>query len=111
MEILRENKFKVKDNADDTSHIKVQLYYDLGGGMYGKKRGYYVSVQPVTIKEHGNWKEESFVAYTGYTYLAVPVNRKSSKAERQAIEKYDFVLRNKTFMRNLNNYELEEQDA
>lgn len=79
----------VKEN-EYTTHIKIELRYDLGGPnfAYGgmSKRGYYIHVTPVKREERYGCMIESFVAFTGYKQLVKEVTRKSAKAEAAAAE-------------------------
>lgn len=75
--------------------IKTEIYYNIGG--YGKKRGYYLSVQPVerTKHEDGNGNTyfmETFSAFTGYYYLLFEVPRQSKKHEENANKQAGEVL-------------------
>lgn len=72
-------------NKIKATHLKVELYYDLGGMNYftgnGESRGYYLSISPV---ERG----EIFESYTGFTGIKKcikQVKRKSNKAYNEAI--------------------------
>lgn len=67
--------------------IKTRIFYDLGHNM--KKRGYYLSVQPIEITEgktsNGQtYQIESFSAYSGYYTLLFEVHRQSKKHEADA---------------------------
>lgn len=67
--------------------IKSQIYYHLGHNS--KKRGYYLSVQPIEITEgktsNGQtYQIESFSAYSGYFTLLFEVHRQSKKHETDA---------------------------
>lgn len=77
----------LENNHDKSNYIKVYLNYDLGGTNYFtgkiKERGYYLTVLPV---EKGGGLE-GFTAFTGFTELIHPVNRKSEKAGKIASEK------------------------
>ena len=83
--------FKLKDNGKGKTHLKCELYYDLGGINYftyqNEGRGYYVSVTPV---ERGEYFE-SATAFTGYKQLVQPCSRKSKKQQGAAAEKYSEV--------------------
>ena len=74
--------------------LKCELYYSLGGinvfTNREEQRGYYVSVYPVE-KSRGF---ESYVAFTGAKMLVKPCNRKSSKAEAEALAKYEETKKN-----------------
>ena len=73
--------------------IKTRIFYDLGHNM--KKRGYYLSVQPIEITEgktsNGQtYQIESFTAFSGFFTLLFEVHRQSKKhqadAEKRALE-------------------------
>lgn len=85
MEILYK-EYKEKDNKD----FKVQLYYNLGGTNYysgrEEKRGYYIGVTPVHLEDNGHYIIETSVAWTGIKDCILEVKRKSSKAEKQAMD-------------------------
>ena len=67
-----------------TTHLKIELYYALGGMNYftgrTESRGYYLSVSPVERK--GGC--ESYTSFTGTKILIKAVSRKSAKAEAEA---------------------------
>ena len=69
--------------------LKCELYYTTGGMNYftckNEQRGYYTSVSPVE-KARGF---ETYTAFTGAKTLVKPCNRKSSKAEAEALAKYE----------------------
>lgn len=74
----------VKENPEHTTHLKIEVYYHLGGMNYftykEEKRGYYLSVSPV--EKHGGM--ESYVGFSGIKQLVKGVARKSAKAEAEA---------------------------
>lgn len=76
--------YGLKENSAHATHLKCELYYDLGGMNYftGKRegRGYYALVVPVE-RSRGM---ESFVAFSGIKQLVKSVSRKSAKAEAEA---------------------------
>ena len=80
--------FAVKPNANGTTHIMFDTYYDLGGMNYFsykiEPRGYYASVQPVAIEKHAEYTSEEFTACTGTKWILKEVKRKSTKAESEA---------------------------
>ena len=84
------NYIELKENTSDVTHLKVEVYYDLGGYNYfaytEKKRGYYVSVTPVKKWTVDGVPMESFTAFTGFKMLVKEVARKSKKAESEAIQ-------------------------
>lgn len=69
--------------------LKVHLYYDKGGMNYFhstvEKRGYYLSVTPVEIKQCDGYQMESYLAFSGAKRLVLEVKRQSDKAYNQAI--------------------------
>lgn len=73
----------------ENNFLKCELYYSLGGVNYftykNEQRGYYVSVYPVE-KVRGF---ESYTAFTGVKALIKPCQRKSNKAEAEALAKYE----------------------
>lgn len=75
---------KVKPNSNGTTHIRVDVDYQLGGmnvfTYQQEPRGYYLSVVPVTRERN----MEAFTAFTGIKVLVKTVTRKSAKAEREA---------------------------
>jgi hypothetical protein len=81
---------EVKENTSDITHLKVEVYYDLGGYSYftytEKKRGYYVSVTPVKRWIVDGVQMESFAAFTGFKMLVKEVSRKSKKANDEVIQ-------------------------
>ena len=94
----------LEDNPKAT-HLKVQLYYDLGGYNYftynAEPRGYYMSASPVCHSEHC----ESYTAFTGNKLCILEVPRKSKKAEEQAKalfdEQKDIIIRHTLIKNNL----------
>lgn len=70
--------------------IKTEIYYNLGG--YNRKRGYYLSVQPIERSEQKTedgsaYFIETYTAFTGYYMLLCEATRKSAKQEKEAIKK------------------------
>lgn len=78
---------ELKNNGSAT-HLKIELYYNLGGynvfTYKEEKRGYYLSVSPVTRERSSGCTMESYTAFSGIKQLIKPVNRKSAKAEAAA---------------------------
>lgn len=72
------------------THLKIETRYDLGGPnwAYGgtTKRGYYLSVMPVTRENRNGYWLETYVGFTGSKQLLKEVTRKSAKAEATAEE-------------------------
>lgn len=80
---------EVKENPAKVTHLKIELYYDLGGMNYftykTENRGYYLSVSPVTRgASTGGFISESYTAFTGIKQNIKQVTRKSAKAEAEA---------------------------
>lgn len=81
---------KVKENPAKVTHLKIELYYDLGGMNYftgrAENRGYYLSVSPVTRgTSAGGFSSESYTAFTGIKQNIKQVTRKSAKAEAEKL--------------------------
>ena len=76
------------EKNETATHLKIETRYDLGGPnwAYGgtTKRGYYLSVMPVTRENRGGYMLESYTAFTGSKQLLKEVSRKSAKAEATA---------------------------
>ena len=72
----------------EINFIECSLHYDLGGINYftyeQEKRGYYVSVSPIMVKD----RMISYVAFSGVKYCAVPCNRKCKSKEQTAREMF-----------------------
>ena len=91
---------EIENKNHNATHVKVRLYYDLGGYDYlsytPKQRGYYLSVQPVERASRDGYTTESFTAFTGTKFCILPVTRKSKKAaaeaERIAAEKEKILI-------------------
>ena len=80
---------KVKDNSKHITHLRIELFYDLGGTNFFtseiEERGYYLSVTPV--QRHTSpqgYTTEIFTAFTGIKILLNGVARRSKKAENKA---------------------------
>ena len=82
------DRVRVKENAAGVTHIDIEGYYSLGGYNYftyrQERRGYYVSVQPVTV---GN-NCVSFTGFTGLKECIIPCDRQSKK-NAAALESMD----------------------
>lgn len=76
------------DHNRDMNTLKVQVYYNKGGvnwaTMREEERGYYFSMTPVRIEDHGNYKVEETRMFSGCKALILPVNRQSQKRFEQA---------------------------
>lgn len=80
---------EVKENPAKVTHLKIELYYSLGGMNYytyrAENRGYYLSVMPVTRGiSAGGFVSESYAVFTGIKQCVKEVKRKSAKAEIEA---------------------------
>ena len=74
----------LKVTKGNATHIKVELYYAMGGMNYftgnSEARGLYLSVTPVSRTEHGNGMiSESYTAFSGVKELVKPMTRFSQK--------------------------------
>lgn len=78
----------VKENSSKTTHLKIEVYYNLGGyNCFTHKtdaRGYYLSVSPVTRYDRDGVQFESYTAFSGVKMCLLEVSRKSKKAEENA---------------------------
>ena len=79
---------EVKENPAKVTHLKIELYYSLGGMNYStyrvESRGYYLSVTPVERRVSRGYTSECYTAFTGIKQLVKGVKRKSQKAEKEA---------------------------
>lgn len=79
-----------KGDKCKASHLLVSLRYDKEKyNMFSyqpKQRGYYLSVQPVTIEDISGDGLQTirFMAFTGYSTCILAVQRSSKKAEEDA---------------------------
>lgn len=83
----------IKAVGGENRFLRCELYYSLGGYNYftykSEPRGYYVSVTPVERERRNGYTMESVTAFSGVKVLVCEVNRKSKKAEAEALEKYE----------------------
>lgn len=79
---------KVQTNSQGVTHLKIELYYNLGGMNYFtnrvENRGYHLSVSPIKKVEKNGYISETYTAYSGITQNVKEVKRKSKKAELEA---------------------------
>lgn len=75
----------VKPNERGYTHVKIETYYNKGNTP--EKRGYYISVFPVTRDEKHGVPMESFEVFSGSVFQMLTVSRKSEKSERIAEER------------------------
>jgi len=89
MEDIRKEYLPVKENTSGTTHLRIAIYYDLGGYDFcsytQKPRGYYLAVTPVHREKRNGCTMESFAAFSGYKSIIKAVARKSRKAEAEAL--------------------------
>lgn len=73
--------------VDTNTKLHVYVEYDMGSEWsYNKHpRGYYLSVNPITVERIGGVSFNRYEAYTGVRDLLLEVSRKSKKAEKQAL--------------------------
>lgn len=98
----------VKPNSGKITHIKLEIYYHLGGmNMFtyrNEERGYYISATPVERTD----RYEMTTAFSGIKQCILPCSRKSAKREAEAEKTADFkdILLS---VLNKNNLELAEE--
>lgn len=95
--IMREY-IPVQNNGTKTTHIKLEVYYSLGGMNYwtykNEPRGYYLSVTPVERSvSSGGFMMEGFTAFSGTKVLVKEVKRKGKKSAEEALKKAE-VMKN-----------------
>lgn len=71
------------------SHLKVRLYYHLGGYNYGthenEPRGYYLSCYPVHYASKNGYTTESYSAFSGIKVLVSKTTRNTKKQIEKVI--------------------------
>ena len=81
---------QLKGNAKKCTHLKVEVYYNLGGMNYftykTEPRGYYLSMSPVERTVRNGFISEGYTAFSGNKVLLKEVSRKSKKAEQEALK-------------------------
>ena len=79
---------KVNDNPAKVTHLRIELYYNLGGfncfTYKEEPRGYYISVTPVERANMSGYSTETVTAFSGIKQCVKQVTRKSAKAEAEA---------------------------
>lgn len=89
---------EVTENPAKITHLKIEVYYNLGGINYftgrAENRGYYLSVTPVERETNGGFVSESYTAFTGIKQCIKQVTRKSAKAEAEAEKIAEDVMEN-----------------
>lgn len=78
----------VSCNGREVNNLRVELYYDLGGMNYFtskvERRGYYLSVTPVSVSRSSYYTSEQSTAFSGIKVLLREADRQSKKAENIA---------------------------
>jgi len=68
--------------------IECEIYYSKGGINYftyrDEPRGYYFSIQPYFIEDHGYCTSRSFSAFSGAKDIVLPCQRQSKKRYEEA---------------------------
>lgn len=80
---------KVKKNSLKVTHLKIEMYYSLGGfnafTYRTENRGYYLSVIPVEMHtSNSGYTTEVITAFSGIKQCIKQVTRKSKKGECEA---------------------------
>lgn len=99
---------KLAENDKGMTHAEISVYYNLGGynlATYKEEaRGYYLMILPIKREDKGGYILNTFEGFSGLKLCLQTVNRKSAKAEREAIDK---VLSN---IEQLVNFALQDTD-
>lgn len=78
----------VKAEGPKVSHLRIDLYYDLGGynvfTYRNDSRGYYLSVTPVERCDRGGYVTESQTLFRGNKILLKEVARKGAGVAKEA---------------------------
>ena len=78
----------VKAEGPQVSHLRIDLYYDLGGynlfTYRNDSRGYYLSVTPVERSDRGGYFTESQTLFRGAKLLIKEVARKGAGVAKEA---------------------------
>lgn len=78
----------LNDAKSSANTLKAQIFYSKGGVNWAtgreEGRGYYFSLTPVEIEDHGSYKVESAAMFSGRKTLVLPVQRQSQKRFEQA---------------------------
>lgn len=76
------------DHNGTMNTLRVEVYYAKGGVNWAtyreEERGYYFSMTPVRIEDHGGYKSEEVKLFSGRKTLILPVKRQSQKRFEQA---------------------------
>lgn len=77
--------YKATDKIENITHLKLNVYYSTGDLNYAtykpNPKGICVTVGPVQREELGNMIRESFMGFSGQSYLLEDLTRKSAKKE------------------------------
>lgn len=83
----------VGKHPDYLTHLKVRLYYSLGGTNFGtyeiEKRGYYLSCYPVAYESKNGYRMETFSAFSGIKVLVAETTRNTKKQAEKVIQECD----------------------
>lgn len=84
-------KKAVRYNESYSQDLKITVYYDKGGMNYlngrVEKRGFYMSVQPVTRKQDSpGIQTESFMVFSGLRMFLLEAKRYSDKKFEEALK-------------------------
>lgn len=78
--------------ADGTTHLRIDVYYDLGGyncfTYKSDARGYYASFRPVERHKTTYGFSESFTMFKGFKLKLREVARQSKKAETESLSDF-----------------------
>lgn len=84
-----EKYIEVKENPAKITHLKIELYYCIGGFNYftyrAENRGYYLSVTPLEMHtSNRGYTTEMYTTSSSIKQCIKEVTRKSKKAEAEA---------------------------
>lgn len=69
----KRNIMMIETTSPGSTHVKVELYYAMGGMNYfsgrTEQRGIYISVTPVSISKGSGYTSESYTAFSGTKQL------------------------------------------
>jgi hypothetical protein len=76
---------EVKQNTQGITHLQVCTWYEIGSteAWQSKERGYYASVNPVTIESKGAYSITTGEPGKGVNSFILSVKRQSKKAEKE----------------------------
>lgn len=103
MELLRttnkdyrkEFTFDLGREVKEDKHVTVSFYVGEGGINYftykTESKGYYISVTPQTVENHGGYTTVKTTAFSGLKMLLKEISRKSKKQFELCINEIDYV--------------------